>query len=206
MPCNNLLCHLHGCLIAGDGSDEEDADDPESPGKGKKGKRGTEAAGRSSGKFKGKSLTASAKAALAASKKPPVSKFAALRHSVYKALFGWLDPKFKRNGKKLLTSNSVLWRFMVRSRMCCWLFDMVCYNCVACTSATCRGRVWQRSCLCAVATCWVAFMIRSHGVRVLSLCLQVPLLLWVAAVVVVFAVSQNSLKGLQVKADSHECH
>jgi hypothetical protein len=94
--------------------DEDGEDDLESPGKGKKGKRGTESAGRSSGKSKGKSLTASAKAALAASKKPPVSKFVALRHSAYKALFGWLDPKFKRNGKKLLTSNSVLSRFMVR--------------------------------------------------------------------------------------------
>jgi hypothetical protein len=28
---------------------------------------------------------------------------------------------------------------------------------------------------------------------------QVPLLLWVAAVVVIFSVSQNSLKGLQVR-------
>jgi hypothetical protein len=28
---------------------------------------------------------------------------------------------------------------------------------------------------------------------------QVPLLLWVASVVVIFAVSQNSLKGLQVR-------
>jgi hypothetical protein len=26
---------------------------------------------------------------------------------------GWLDPKFKRNGKKLLASTSVLWKFMV---------------------------------------------------------------------------------------------
>lgn len=32
--------------------------------------------------------------------------------------------------------------------------------------------------------------------------LQVPLLLWVAAVVVIFAVSQNSLKGLQVRTTS----
>jgi hypothetical protein len=100
-------------VIAGDESEEEEADDPDTPGKGKKGKRGAETAGRSSGKFKGKSLTASAKAALAASKRPPVSKFTALRHSAYTALFGWLYPKFKRNGKKLLSSNSVLWKFMV---------------------------------------------------------------------------------------------
>jgi hypothetical protein len=104
---------LYCLVIAGDESEEEEADDPDTPGKGKKSKRGAETAGRSSGKSKGKSLTASAKAALAASKKPPVSKFAALRHSAYKALFGWLDPKFKRNGKKLLSSNSVLWKFMV---------------------------------------------------------------------------------------------
>jgi hypothetical protein len=106
-------------MHADDDEDAEDAeDDVESPGKAKKGKRHTSdaAEGRSASKAKGnsKSLTASAKAALAASKKPPVSKFAALRHSAYKALFGWLDPKFKRNGKKLLASNSVLWRFMVR--------------------------------------------------------------------------------------------
>ncbi|WIA14495.1 hypothetical protein OEZ85_003017 [Tetradesmus obliquus] len=120
--------------LAGDDS-EEDAEEPDTPATQKKGKRSSEAAGRSSGKLKGKSSTA--KAALAAAKKAPVSKFAALRHSTYKALFGWLDPKFKRNGKKLLASNNVLWRFMV------------------------------------------------------------PLLLWVAAVIVIFAVSQNSLKGLQ---------
>uniref|UniRef100_A0A383VUJ6 PAS domain-containing protein n=1 Tax=Tetradesmus obliquus TaxID=3088 RepID=A0A383VUJ6_TETOB len=125
-------------VVEGDDSEEdaeENADEPDTPGKQKKGKRRSEAAGRSSGKFKGKSSTA--KAALSAAMKPPVSRFAALRHSAYKALFGWLDPKFKRNGKKLLASNNVLWRFMV------------------------------------------------------------PLLLWVAAVVVIFAVSQNSLKGLQ---------
>lgn len=102
------------CLYmpADDDEDEEDGnDDEESPGKAGKGKRRTSDA---AGKGKGKSLTASAKAALASSKKPPISKFAALRHSTYKALFGWLDPKFKRNGKKLLASNNVLWRFMVR--------------------------------------------------------------------------------------------
>jgi hypothetical protein len=101
----------------GEGDDGEDGeDDVELPGKAKKGKRRTSdaAEGRSSAKAKGKkSLTESAKAALAAAKKPPVSKFAALRHSTYKALFGWLDPKFKRNGKKLLASNKVLWRLMV---------------------------------------------------------------------------------------------
>jgi hypothetical protein len=99
-------------MHAGDDDDCEDGDDDvESPGKAKKDKRGTSDA---ASKPKGKSLTASAKAALAAAKKPPVSKFAALRHSAYKALFGWLYSKFKRNGKKLLPSNSVLWKFMVR--------------------------------------------------------------------------------------------
>jgi hypothetical protein len=100
--------------LAGDELEEEVDDDLDTPGKAKKGKRGAETAGRSPGKSKGKSLSASAKAALAASNKPPVSKFAALRHSAYKALFGWLDPKFERNGKKLLASSSVLWKFMVR--------------------------------------------------------------------------------------------
>jgi hypothetical protein len=99
-----------------DHESEEDADEVDSPSKHRKGKPGSETAGRSSGKSKGKSC--SAKAALTAAKKPPVSKFAALRHSTYKALFGWLDPKFKRNGKKLLTSNIVLWRFMVSCISC----------------------------------------------------------------------------------------
>lgn len=34
---------------------------------------------------------------------------------MHKALFGWMDPKIKKNGKKLLGSNAVTWRFMVRS-------------------------------------------------------------------------------------------
>ncbi|WIA34679.1 hypothetical protein OEZ86_012993 [Tetradesmus obliquus] len=33
--------------------------------------------------------------------------------AVHKALFGWMDPKIKKNGKKLLGSNAVTWRFML---------------------------------------------------------------------------------------------
>jgi hypothetical protein len=84
---------------------------PGTPGPSKSKRRTSEAAGeRSSSKTKSKP---GAGKSAAASKKPPVSKFAALRHSAYKVLFGWLDPKFKRNGKKLLASSSVLWKFMV---------------------------------------------------------------------------------------------
>jgi hypothetical protein len=113
------VCVVDDCLkaagaLTADHESDEDADERDTPGMQKKGKRSSETAGRSSGKGK----SGLAKAALTAAKKPPVSKFAALRHSTYKALFGWLDPKFKRNGKKLLASNKVLWRFMVSCISC----------------------------------------------------------------------------------------
>jgi hypothetical protein len=96
--------------MPGDELEEED-DTPATPRPGK-GKRGTSAAGEGRSSSKSKSKPGTTKSA-SASKKPPVSKFAALRHSAYKALFGWLDPKFKRNGKKLLASSSIVWKFMV---------------------------------------------------------------------------------------------
>jgi hypothetical protein len=33
--------------------------------------------------------------------------------ALQKALFDWMDPKVKKNGKKLLGSNAVTWRFVV---------------------------------------------------------------------------------------------
>eukprot|EP00882_Tetradesmus_deserticola_P023312 GHRQ01025365.1.p1 GENE.GHRQ01025365.1~~GHRQ01025365.1.p1 ORF type:complete len:265 (+),score=90.28 GHRQ01025365.1:613-1407(+) len=99
--------------MAVEGDESVEADDLNSPGK----PRGTEASGRLSGNTKGKA--SAAKAALAASKRTPISGLARLRHSAYKAMFGWLDPKFQRNGNKLLANSNVLWRFMVRGEAAC---------------------------------------------------------------------------------------
>ena len=70
--------------------------------------------GRSSGKAKAKSGSGGK-----ANKKPPITGFTLWRKVAYKKLFGWLDPKFKLNGKKLVADSTVVWRFMVSARRSC---------------------------------------------------------------------------------------
>ena len=62
--------------------------------------------GRASGRLKGKSTAAK-------TDKVQLTGFALVRKTVYKKLFAWLDPKFKRNGKKLIPDSNVVWKFMV---------------------------------------------------------------------------------------------
>lgn len=47
------------------------------------------------------------------SRKPALTGFARVQKVAFKYLFGWLDPKFKRNGKKLIADNQVVFKFMV---------------------------------------------------------------------------------------------
>lgn len=47
------------------------------------------------------------------SRKSKLKGFALAKKLAYKKVFGWLDPKFKMNGKKLIANSSVVWRFMV---------------------------------------------------------------------------------------------
>lgn len=103
-------------------ADDDDDADEEGAGGGKLGRKALRAAkeGRSSGRVGAKARGSSSKAgaaAAAAAKKPPASALGRLGKALRKRLTGWLDPKFKRNGKKLLPSSAIIMRFMVRPRL-----------------------------------------------------------------------------------------
>lgn len=51
---------------------------------------------------------------------PHEHKHHGLGSRLYKLLFGWLDPKFRLNGKKLITNSSILWKFTVSILYCCF--------------------------------------------------------------------------------------
>lgn len=97
---------LHPCA-----ADDHQSDDDDGPNTPREPKRSASAS-RATGQAKAKAGTGGSSKTTA--KRKPTG-FAAYKHSLHKLLFGWLDPKFKRNGKKLLSSSSVLWRFMVCS-------------------------------------------------------------------------------------------
>lgn len=102
------------CLSDGMCTAAED-DDDDKPVLGKAG------AGRSSTKLKSKTA-----AAAKTSKRPSVGGFAAFRKRASKVLLGWLDPRFRRNGKKLVPSNTILWKFMVGGGLQCFLTQHPC--------------------------------------------------------------------------------
>lgn len=56
------------------------------------------------------------------SKKAPLTGWPLFKKTLYKKLFGWLDPKFKMNGKKLVADSRIVWRFMVSSIAVSWVF------------------------------------------------------------------------------------
>eukprot|EP00879_Flechtneria_rotunda_P009748 GHRR01010197.1.p2 GENE.GHRR01010197.1~~GHRR01010197.1.p2 ORF type:complete len:816 (+),score=239.63 GHRR01010197.1:4977-7424(+) len=87
-----------------DVADEEEGEDEERPGR-----KGINKEGHSSGKGKGKSKSGSDNK----KKKPQLTGWPLFKKTLHKKLLGWLDPQFKRNGKKLLPSTSIIWRFMI---------------------------------------------------------------------------------------------
>eukprot|EP00878_Enallax_costatus_P025839 GHUV01027676.1.p1 GENE.GHUV01027676.1~~GHUV01027676.1.p1 ORF type:complete len:1421 (+),score=378.88 GHUV01027676.1:621-4883(+) len=133
-------------MEVGDEHEDEDGGKP-SKGKkdskdsrdGKEGKRARHDADSDAGSDDGHAPSRSPKkgADKSSSKKPPLTKFQAFRKLAYKRCFGWLDPKFRMNGKKFIANSTVVWKFMI------------------------------------------------------------PLLLWVCAVIVIFATSYRNLQGLQ---------
>lgn len=100
--------HHHNHLPADSSEEEEEGSPRGGHGKHRSAKVDAEdKEWRSNGKMKGKS------AGPKAGQKLPLSNQAHLFKQVHKFLFGWMDPHFKRNGKKLVADSSVIFKFMV---------------------------------------------------------------------------------------------
>lgn len=88
-------------LHAEDATDEDGTDTKPS--------RNKKTSARAAARGKEKLMSAQEKS----SKKRTGTGLARLQKAAYKFLFGWLDPKLKRNGKKIIADHQVLVKFMV---------------------------------------------------------------------------------------------
>lgn len=95
--------------LPADLSSDDDAGSPRAKPSASKLKRSTseDKLRSGSGKAKGKSAKG------ATQKKPCLTGFALFRRNAYKHLLGWMDPKFKRNGKTLIADSRVVFKIMV---------------------------------------------------------------------------------------------
>lgn len=79
--------------------------------------------------------------------------------AVYKTLFGWMDPKVKINGKKLVGTSAVIWRFMVRyvcslgNTWQCKLHHCIQYSGGCMPAAACWHVNACSTCACTYSTC-----------------------------------------------------
>ena len=98
---------MHSICLHSDDDDDEGGDEPTDNADGKKGRR-------TSGTNMGRPGRRSE-----AKQKKQRTGFAKFRHNAYKKLFGWMDPQFRRNGKKLEGNSSAVWWVMVSLTSSC---------------------------------------------------------------------------------------
>lgn len=102
------------CVCCGVSDSDEDAEIGEEPADTVDDRRSR----RVSGNNTDRSGRRSRKAGSEGKNKKQRTGFAKFKHDVYKKLFGWMDPRFHRNGKKLEGNSFAVWQVMVRGLIC----------------------------------------------------------------------------------------